>query len=615
MKKLFTFFVFILMAANTFYAGDRMVIIERFTSWTCGPCASNNPTMEAFINGVDADKIVGIAYHMNWPAPGNDGYYLYNPTDNNARRSFYSINAIPQAQMDGLINIQSPYTNGGLTGYFNSRTGILSPITVILTDSTFGDSIRVTARIYCEIYMANPNVLVHFSMQERHNHFTSAPGTNGETDFYDVMRRMNNNGTGQSVALFPGQNVTVSKTFYKDPIWNSAELMPIVFVQQGQEMLNAAKKTNNFTLIPNSPYKSVQQGQSQSATYQFQIPVTFAGYNSPVSLTSEIDPPNAGITVTFPGGNTISTFPSNFNVQVNSSASVPTGAYRIIVTGTNGAGKVHKTSVSYLVGKNIIQVSSNRSNLQFAVDGSSFTNSAAFNWDISSPHTLSAVSPQTFGSTRYVFQSWSDNGDSSHSISTGTVTSSSSVNYKTQFKLISQISPSGLPVTITGGNQFFDSSSTVNFSPTPLQLTYNGKDYYFQRWNGTGNGSYSGTNPNGIINNINNVIVEAAVYDTIAPIGIQNLNTGVPVVYKLHQNFPNPFNPVTKIKFDLPEQSNVNIKVYDLIGNEVASIYNGELTAGFYEIDWNANSYASGVYFYRIDAGTFSSVKRMILVK
>ena len=70
--------------------------------------------------------------------------------------------------------------------------------------------------------------------------------------------------------------------------------MPIAFVQQGQEIFNAAKKTNNFTLIPNSPYKSVQQGQSQSATYQFQIPVTTPGYNSQVTLTSEVDPPNAG---------------------------------------------------------------------------------------------------------------------------------------------------------------------------------------------------------------------------------------------------------------------------------------------------------------------------------
>lgn len=615
MKKLFTFFVFILLAASTFYAGDRMVIIERFTSWTCGPCASNNPTMEAFINGLDADKIVGIAYHMNWPAPGNDGYYLYNPTDNNARRSFYSINAIPQAQMDGIINIQSPYTNGGLTSYFNSRTGLLSPITVIVTDSAFGDSIRVRARIYCEIYMSNPSVFVHFSMQEKHNHFTSPPGTNGETDFYDVMRRMNNNGTGQNVSLYPGQNVVIEKTFYKDPIWNSAELMPIVFIQQGNEILNAGKKTNNFTLIPNSPYKSVQQGQSQSETYQLQIPVTTVGYNSAVTLSSEVDPPNAGITVSFPNGNTVSSFPANFNVQVNSSASVPTGAYRIIVTGTNGSGKVHKTSVSYLVGKNFITVSANRTNLQFKVDGTTYTNSSLFNWDLNAPHTLTAITPQVSGSTRWVFTNWSDGGDTSHSINTGTIISNYTVNYKTQFKLISLLTPGSLPVTINGGNLFYDSATTVSFSPTPLQLTYNGKEYYFQRWNGTGNGSYTGTNPNGVIQNMNNVVVQTAVYDTIAPIGIQNLNNGVPQVYQLHQNYPNPFNPVTKIKFDIPKQSYVKIRVYDVIGNEVAQLYNGDMDAGFYEADFNAASYASGVYFYRIDAGDYSSVKRMVLVK
>ncbi len=615
MKKLFTFFLLVFLTANMLYAGDRMVLIERFTSWTCGPCASNNPTMEAFINGLDADKIVGIAYHMNWPAPGNDGYYLYNPTDNNSRRSFYSINAIPQAQMDGLINIQSPYTNGGLTNYFNTRTNLLSPITVIVTDSTFGDSIRVRARIYTEVYLSNLNAFIHFSMQERHNHFTSPPGTNGETDFYDVMRRMNNNGTGQSILLYPGTTTVVEKTFYKDPIWNQAEVMPIVFIQQANEILNAGKKTNNFTLIPNSPFKSVPQGSSQSGTFQVQIPVTTVGYNSQVTLTSEVDPPNAGITVSFPNGNTVNTFPASFNVQVSSNSSVPTGAYRIIITGTNSNGKVHKTSVSYLVGKNIINVNANRSIFQFKVDNNTYTGSSLFNWDLNGTHTLSAISPQVSGSTRYIFTSWSDNGDTSHQITASANVSSYTVNYKTQFKLISQITPGNLPVTVNGGNLFYDSASTVNFSPTPLQLTYNGKDYYFQRWNGTGNGSYSGTNPNGVINNMNNVVVQTAVYDTIPPIGIQNLNTGVPKVYNLEQNYPNPFNPVTKIKFDIPQFSDVKLTVYDLLGNEVAQLFNGKLEAGYYEADFNAASYASGVYFYRIDAGNFQSVKRMILVK
>jgi len=615
MKKLFTFFVFILLTANILYAGDRMVIIERFTSWTCGPCASNNPAMDAWIASLDYDKIVGISYHMNWPAPGNDGFFLYNPVDNNARRTFYGINSIPQARMDGSITVNSPYNSTTLNSLFDTRTNMLSPVTMVLTDSIFGDSIKVKVRIYSEIELANPVATVHLAMVEKFISYPSPPGTNGETQFHDVMRRMLNFGTGQQVLLLTGQTIYVEKTFYRDPIWNQAEMIPMVFVQQGFEMFNAGKKTNNFTLIPNSPYKSVLQGQSQNATFEMQIPVTSAGYNSPVTLTAAVDPPNAGITVSLPGGNVINSFPAGFNVQVNSSASVPTGSYRIIITGTNTNNKVHKTSVSYLVGKNIIIVNANRSTLKFAVDSQQYTNIAAFTWDLSSQHVLSAVSPQVFGSTRYVFQSWSNNGDSSQTITTNTSTSNYTVNYKTQFKLISQLIPGGIPVTINGGNIFYDSSSTVNISPTPLQLTHNGKEYYFQRWIGTGSGSYSGPNPNVTINNLNSVIVQTAVYDTIPPIGIQNLNTGVPQVFNLYQNYPNPFNPVTNIKFDIPKASDVKITVYDLLGSEVGVLFNGKLEAGFYSTDFNASSLSSGIYFYRIDAGDYTSVKRMVLVK
>jgi hypothetical protein len=614
MKKLFTI-VFILTAiTSSLLAGDRMVIIERFTSWTCGPCASNNPTMEAWINSLDADKIVGIAYHMNWPSPGNDGYYLYNPADNNARRSFYGINAIPQAQMDGLINIQSPYSSGGLTANFNTRTNLLSPITVILTDSTFGDSVRVTARIYCEVYLANPSMFVHFSMQERHNHFTSPPGTNGETDFYDVMRKMNNGGAGENIQLYPGQTVILKRTFYKDPIWNQAEVMPIMYVQQGQEILNAAKKTNNFTLIPVSSYKSVFQGQNQSAAFDMSIPVVAAGYNSPVTLSAEVDPPTAGVTVSFPSGNVISSFPSNFTVQVNSTASVPSGNYRIIVTGLNGNGKSHKTSVSYLVGRNYVSVNSNKSGLQYKVNGTTYTNASIFGWDINSIQVLSAVSPQTIGSTRYIFANWSNGGDTINNVTVSPNISNYAVTYKTQFKLITSVTPA-VPVTVNGGNLFYDSSSAVNFSVSATTAILNGKTYYFQRWVGSGNNSYNGNNPNGSITSMSNVIVQTAQFDTIVPFGIQNLNIGVPNVFELHQNYPNPFNPATKIKFDIPKFSNVTVKVYDVIGNEVARVFTGDLAPGYYEADFNASNYASGVYFYKIDAGEFTSVKRMILVK
>jgi len=219
MKKILLFaFALLFLSVSNLVSGDRMVLVERFTSSTCPPCASNNPIMDAFLNSVDADKIVGISYHMNWPAPGNDPMYAYNQGDNNARRSFYGINSIPEARMDGLIIVLPPYSQPTLQSFFDSRTNLLSPVTVVVTDSTFGDSVRVRARIYCEIMLTNPNAILHFAVVENHIHYAVPPGTNGETDFYDVMRKMMPNGNGSAITLYPGQTYTIDRTYYKDAV-------------------------------------------------------------------------------------------------------------------------------------------------------------------------------------------------------------------------------------------------------------------------------------------------------------------------------------------------------------------------------------------------------------
>jgi hypothetical protein len=613
MKLIFTVLLTILLPAGL-VSGDRLVLVEKFTSWTCGPCASNNPIINGWLDAQDSDRVVSLAYHMNWPAPGNDGFYHYNPNDNTIRRTFYGVNSIPQARMDGILNIQPPYNASTLTSLFNTRTNLLTPVTVVVTDSAYGDSILIRARIYCEVMLPNPSVTVQFAVYEKTIQFSSPPGTNGETVFKSVMRRMPVTANGESLNLLPGQTYIIERRIWRDPIWQTAQTRFMVFLQQGQEILAAAQPTNNFTLIPITGYKSVPQGVSSTETYQLSIPVTTTGYNSPVTLTAEVDPPQAGINVSFPGGNVINTFPSTFNIQVSSSASVPVGVYRIIVTGTNTNNKVHKTSVSFLVGKNYIIVQANRSNLKFAVNGTEYTGARVFDWNLGSSQTLSAVSPQTFGSTRYVYLNWSNGGDSSQVITVNNNVNTYTVNYKTQFRLITTATPSGIPVTITGGGLFYDSASTVNFSVSPLQLMYNGFMYYFQRWNGNGNGSYSGTNPSPTIQ-IHNVVSQTAVYDTIVPFGIKNLNLGVPVSYYLHQNYPNPFNPVTTVKFDIPQSGFTTVKIYDILGSEIATVYEGELSAGYYEAVVNASGIASGIYFYRLQSGTFSSVKRMVVIK
>jgi hypothetical protein len=93
-------------------------------------------------------------------------------------------------------------------------------------------------------------------------------------------------------------------------------------------------------------------------------------------------------------------------------------------------------------------------------------------------------------------------------------------------------------------------------------------------------------------------------------------NSSLPTSFNLYQNFPNPFNPVTTIKYDLPKNSNVTIIVYDLLGREVSRLVNNEFkNAGRYEINWNANNYASGVYIYRIETGDYVNTKKMVLIK
>jgi len=88
-----------------------------------------------------------------------------------------------------------------------------------------------------------------------------------------------------------------------------------------------------------------------------------------------------------------------------------------------------------------------------------------------------------------------------------------------------------------------------------------------------------------------------------------------PAEFGLKQNYPNPFNPSTKIGFTLPTESNVKISVYNLIGQKVADVVNSKFNAGTHSVDFNAENFSSGIYLYNIEAGSFTSVKKMQLMK
>lgn len=119
----------------------------------------------------------------------------------------------------------------------------------------------------------------------------------------------------------------------------------------------------------------------------------------------------------------------------------------------------------------------------------------------------------------------------------------------------------------------------------------------------------------------NNIILQQSIgyyklkADITVPIGIQPVSGEVPQIFGLGQNFPNPFNPSTNIRFELPFGSFSTLKIYDALGREVAELINEDLIAGVYNVSWNAAAYPSGVYFYRLETEKFTETRKMVLVK
>jgi hypothetical protein len=107
--------------------------------------------------------------------------------------------------------------------------------------------------------------------------------------------------------------------------------------------------------------------------------------------------------------------------------------------------------------------------------------------------------------------------------------------------------------------------------------------------------------------------IGADEFDGIA-VGVDDEGT-LPTEYALEQNYPNPFNPTTTFRYSIPTQSKVVIKVYDILGNEVATLMDEEKSVGTYELTWNAENLPSGIYFYQLNAGSFIETKKMLLLK
>jgi hypothetical protein len=185
----------------------------------------------------------------------------------------------------------------------------------------------------------------------------------------------------------------------------------------------------------------------------------------------------------------------------------------------------------------------------------------------------------------------------------------------------------GTPLGMTGvpGSQEFWSCSGTN-------VYYSSN--FGTTWSTAPRNGYAGTLG---INHVNHTTIGAAVYGWACgasgfvarfrriPTDVEGNGPALPTEFSLSQNYPNPFNPTTRVKFDLPEQATVTLKVYNVLGQQVATLVEGPTEAGFHEVAWDGRNefgspISSGVYFYRFEATgnsgrTFATLKKMVFLK
>jgi hypothetical protein len=152
------------------------------------------------------------------------------------------------------------------------------------------------------------------------------------------------------------------------------------------------------------------------------------------------------------------------------------------------------------------------------------------------------------------------------------------------------------------GNQIISASATGRMEMLKYTSAAAGR-YSVRLKEYSGYGSYS--------------VIVSNVRPTGSVVGVEQAQVAstLPTVFALNQNYPNPFNPKTMIGFQLPVMSEVSLKVYDILGREVATLMNEVKSPGTYTVKWDASQLSSGIYLYRLQAGKFVSVKRMILMK
>ena len=183
-------------------AQQRLVLVESFSQASCGPCAAQNPALETLLSA-NTTKAIAIKYQVSWP--GYDPMNLHNPTEIASRVSYYSVSGVPDRIVDG--------TNQDATqAAIDNRYAIAAPVNMSVSHTINPDfTANVTVTITAPAIWNPSNTVLQLAMVEKNITFATAPGSNNETVFKNVMRKMLPDANGSAVVA---SDVYFQQRFY-----------------------------------------------------------------------------------------------------------------------------------------------------------------------------------------------------------------------------------------------------------------------------------------------------------------------------------------------------------------------------------------------------------------
>lgn len=284
----------LLVSLGTIHAqNQRMLIFECFTNTGCGPCAMFNPALDELIEN-NPDRVAAIKYHVSWPS-GNDPMYLHNQADNQARTSFYGVNGVPTAHVDGTTYSGSP--SGINQSKINTWSAVESPLELRLTHklNATQDTVNVVVMGKASTAIESQKLKVFVGIIEKEIHFNSAPGSNGEKDFYSVMKKLLPSANGQSIpSLDAGEYFACSFSWAVANFYDINQLSAIAWVQDydTKVVYQACKSSENLTLFYSNEAAvgNFVHGKSYVCSGEMEPSVTLTNYgtNTITEATIEI---------------------------------------------------------------------------------------------------------------------------------------------------------------------------------------------------------------------------------------------------------------------------------------------------------------------------------------